>query len=80
MLVSDEMIMALADGELSPALARQVETAIRADAEMRRKYEMFRDVRALLVHAFDGIQDEPVPDRLRAAVLAHAPSSKPTGD
>jgi anti-sigma factor RsiW len=65
------MIMAFADGELAPALARRVEDAIRADDTMRRKYEMFRCGRALLRDAFGGIADEPVPERLQQAILAY---------
>lgn len=75
MIVSmqDELIMALADDELELPLADRVREAIRNDAEIRRKYDIFVGTRAVLSQAFDGIAREPVPERLKQTVTARSP-------
>jgi anti-sigma factor RsiW len=70
--VTDEIIMAFADGELEPKLVECVREAIDADDRLRRKFENFRNVRILLTRAFDGILEEPVPERLLRAVAGDA--------
>jgi len=76
--LSDALIMAYADGELDGMLARRVEDAIQADAEARRKYESFRQIRALVRDVFSVISDEPVPDRLVRTILDPAPPGQET--
>lgn len=67
-LMPDELIMALADGELEAPLAARVREAIRSDDEIRRKYGIFLGTRTLLSQTFKGVLAEPVPDRLTRAV------------
>lgn len=66
--VRDELIMALADGELDPSVEEHVREAIRQDDAVRRKYEIFCTTRAILSKAFNGILDEPVPERLKRTI------------
>ena len=66
--VSDELIMAFADGELDAPLARHIRQAIRDDETLRRKHEMFCSTRVVLARAFDDTLTEPVPARLKAAI------------
>jgi anti-sigma factor RsiW len=72
MAVTEEMIMAYADGELDATGAAQVEAAMAADAEIVRQVEAHRSLRASFAGAFAGVLNEPVPERLVAA------ASKPT--
>ncbi|MBL8845105.1 MAG: hypothetical protein JNN24_04980 [Hyphomicrobium zavarzinii] len=67
--VRDELIMALADGELEPSVEEHVREAIRQDDAVRHKYEIYRVTRVLLSKAFNGILDEPVPERLTRAIM-----------
>jgi anti-sigma factor RsiW len=76
MKLSDETLMAYADGELDEETRRAVETAIENDPEIARQIERHRNVRRQLSDAFGGVLEEPVPDRLiEAAKSAPAPSS-----
>ena len=72
MSIPDEVLMAYADGELNDAEhaaeRAQVEAAIKADAEVARRVEQHRALRARLNASFDRVLDEPVPDRLIAAI------------
>ncbi|NBB98401.1 MAG: hypothetical protein GVY34_09575 [Alphaproteobacteria bacterium] len=63
--VSDEMLMALADGELTGADAQHLHRCINADPDLAARYAGFVETRALMQDAFP---PEPVPDRLVAAV------------
>lgn len=71
--IPDELIMAFADGELAAPLARRVRDAIRTDAEVRRKYDVFLSTRPLAGAAFATILDEPVPERLKRSLAAIPP-------
>lgn len=64
--VSDEMLMALADGELNGAEAEHLRTRVHSNPELAARYAVFTQTRTLLQSAFPG---EPVPDRLVASVL-----------
>ncbi len=66
--IPDALIMAYADGELSGPLARRIREAIPKDSVIRRKYEMFHATRRGLSRTFNGVLDEPVPDRLKRTV------------
>jgi anti-sigma factor RsiW len=71
--IPDEWIMAYADGELDADLETRLAEAVRDDDAIRRKYEIFRMTRAPLAAVFEGVLDEPVPDRLKAAVTGSKP-------
>lgn len=64
--VSDDMLMALADGELHGADADRLRTLVQADPDLAARYAVFTRTRRLMQGAFP---PEPVPDRLIAAVL-----------
>jgi anti-sigma factor RsiW len=72
MSIPDELLMAYADGELNDAEhaseRAKVEAAIKADADVGRRVEQHRALRARLSTSFDRVLDEPVPDRLIAAI------------
>ena len=74
--VSDEQLMAFADGMLEPAEAARVEAAIAADPTLERRLHVFRLTGDGLKPFYDGILDEPVPQRLIDAVHRHAPAAR----
>jgi hypothetical protein len=65
MNLSDEMLMAYADGELDAPLREQVEQAMRSDPQVAAAVERHRALRADVFAAFAGVLDEPVPARLQ---------------
>ena len=76
MAITEEMIMAYADGELDAAGRAEVEAAIAEDADIGRQVEAHRKLRASFAGAFGAMLDEPVPERLvTAARRAPGPSS-----
>jgi hypothetical protein len=77
---TDEMLMAYADGEASPAEAEAVEEAVAADPAVAERLALFAETRAL---AAEAMPLEPVPDSLRASVeamIAAAPTSGAAND
>lgn len=73
--VPDEMLMAYADGELTPEETKALENLINQDGELRSRLEPFVQTRTRLATAFQHTLHEPVPDRLIAAI-ARAPIPK----
>jgi hypothetical protein len=71
MKFSDEMLMAYADGELDLVARAEIEAAMARDPEVARAVERHRALAARVHTAYDGILEEPVPERL--ATLASAP-------
>lgn len=71
---SDAMLMALADGELSPRDAASLLARVAADPTLADRFALFVTTRAVVRDAYDA---GPVPDRLVQAVLA-APSETAT--
>lgn len=71
MKVTDEMLMALADGELDGATAAGVTRALESDPALRRRLAEFERTRILAKDAFRGVLDEAVPERLLAVVAAN---------
>jgi hypothetical protein len=67
MTVSDETLMAFADGEVDSATRAIVEAAMRDDPEVRRRVAHHRALREVVKGAFAAVIDEPVPERLIAA-------------
>lgn len=64
MNISNETLMAFADGEPDPVLRARVEAALRDDAALRQRLAALQVQRKRLTQAFDTVLDEPVPDRL----------------
>lgn len=67
MTVSDEILMAYADGEVDAATRAIIEAAMRDDPEVRRRVAHHRALREAMHGAFSAVIDEPVPQRLIAA-------------
>jgi hypothetical protein len=65
MNLSDEILMAYADGELDAPQREQVEQAMRSDPQVAAAVERHRALRADVFAAFAGVLDEPVPARLQ---------------
>ncbi|MCU0984915.1 MAG: hypothetical protein MUC89_08225 [Acetobacteraceae bacterium] len=68
--VTDEMLVALADGELPPEEARRLEAAVAADPALAARLDALAAAGHAARRAFEDVAAEPVPDRLVAAVLA----------
>jgi anti-sigma factor RsiW len=68
--VTDEMLVAHADGELPAEAARRVEAALAADPALASRYAALAGAGRAARTAFAATAREPVPGRLLAAVLA----------
>jgi hypothetical protein len=75
MTISPELLAAYADGELDAGTARTVETEIARDPRLQADLAAHRALRSRLATHFSPIVEQPVPDRLRQAVLADGESS-----
>ena len=64
MSVSDETLMAYADGEVDEATRAIIEAAMRENPQVRRRIAEHRALRAAAQSAFTAVLDEPVPQRL----------------
>lgn len=73
--VSDEILMAYADGELTPEECQALERLLRQDPVLRARLEPFIETRTQLASAFEHTLREPVPERLIAAIERARPSS-----
>jgi len=67
---SDETLMAYADGELDSHQRKAVENAMRSDAGIRARVDMFVETRRQAADALAPALREPVPDELMARVAA----------
>lgn len=73
--ISDEILMAYADGELAPKETAALEVVLKKDATLRMRLEPFVVTRRKLVDTFDSTLAEPIPDHLISAILrAPAPA------
>jgi hypothetical protein len=75
MTVSDETLMAFADGEVDPATRAIVEAAMRDDPAVRRRVAQHQALREVVKGAFAAVIDEPVPQRLIAAARGAPPGN-----
>lgn len=76
MTISPERLAAYADGELDAETARTVEKEIAGNPELQATLAAHRALRARLAAHFAPIIQEPVPDRLRQAVLGDGEAPK----
>jgi len=74
MTLSDQELIAYADGELAGAKRARVEAAIAADPKLAARLAAHRALAAQLTSAFDPVAREPAPERLIAAVSAGRPA------
>ena len=65
--ISEETLLAYADGELDAVARAEVEAAIAADPALAAKVEQHRALRTLVARAYEPVLDEPMPARLLAA-------------
>lgn len=75
MTITDEILMAFADGELAPAAAAAVEAALREDPPLTARLAEHRALRARVQAAFAGELAEPVPRHLIDAAMRAPPSA-----
>jgi hypothetical protein len=73
--VTDEMLMAYADGELDAPTRARVAEELAKQPELAQKVEQHRALRAQLKSAFDPVLEEPVPERLQSLTKAASQSS-----
>jgi negative regulator of sigma E activity len=69
---SEETLMAYADGELDLVVRAEIEAAMAHDPEVARAVERHRLMAAQVRAAYDGVLDEPVPERLATLVASAA--------
>jgi hypothetical protein len=76
--VTDEMLMALADGELDAATARDLAARVEGDPELSRRYAVFaRSAEAARAAYADALREEP-PAALADAIRRHGrPVARP---
>ncbi|MBN8912579.1 MAG: hypothetical protein J0H65_11090 [Rhizobiales bacterium] len=74
--VADEILMAYADGELTPEECQALERLLRQDAALRVRLAPFVETRAQLATAFEPTLREPVPDRLIKAIERARPQAR----
>jgi hypothetical protein len=67
MTISDESLMAYADGELDASTRASIEAAMHEDPEIAKRVARHRAMRETMQGAFAAVLQEPVPDRLIAA-------------
>ncbi len=66
MKISDDMLMAYADGELDLVACAEIEAAIARDPALARAVERHRAMAAKLRKAYEAVLDEPLPPALAA--------------
>lgn len=73
--LTDETLMAFADGELGAAERLQVQNALQAQPALRQRVDQMHQQRQRVGAAFAAVLDEPVPDRLSR--LLQTPAAAP---
>lgn len=76
MTISEETLMAYADGELDAATRAEVEEAMQSDPEIGKRIARHRALREAMQGAFSAVLHEPVPNRLVEA--ARGQTAAPT--
>jgi anti-sigma factor ChrR (cupin superfamily) len=76
MTISEETLMAYADGELDAAARARVEAAMQEDPEIRKRVARHRALRETLQGAFSAVLQEPVPERLLEAARGQGDAPK----
>ena len=69
MKITEEMLVAFADGELDAKDREAVMRAVAADPDLRQKLAAHQRLRETLSSRFAGVAEEPVPERLRAVLV-----------
>ena len=74
MTVTDEMLSAFLDGELSADEANAIESAIKSDAALAARLERMKKVAPLIAKTYAAIDNKPLPEAVRA--LLHVDESE----
>jgi hypothetical protein len=74
--VSEKILAAFVDGELSEADRERIAAAIAADADLRARADRIRTLRDRLTARYGPVADEPLPEHL-AGLLKPSPESTP---
>lgn len=77
MNITDELLMAYADEQLSAAERAQVDAAVARDPQLAERIAQHRALRQTLQRSFVGVLTEPVPERLLAAAQAVRSTAAP---
>lgn len=72
MIITDEMVVAFADGALEPQELAAVKQALAQDPELRERLDAHRKLHAALSAYYGPAADEPVPEHLRAMLQPQA--------
>jgi hypothetical protein len=72
MTITDETLMAFADGELDDAARAAVELALRTDPQLAKRVAAHRALRQRIQAAYSAELSEPVPERLLSAAKRRA--------
>lgn len=67
--LSDETLMAYADGELAPGERAEIEAALQVDPDLARRLAVFTETKEQIAGLFDAPLQGPVPDALLDVVL-----------
>ena len=76
MMISDETLMAYADGELDAAAREAVETAMREDAQIAMRVAQHRALRQRIQAAYASELSDAIPDRLLRAAKNEGTKNK----
>lgn len=76
MNITDELLMAYADGELEGAERTAIEAAVARDPKLAERVAQHRALRSSLRKAYDPVLKEPVPERLLAALDGTRPATR----
>lgn len=77
MKITDEMLIAFADGELDPKTREDVMRAVAADPELERKLAAHQRLRDTLSSHFAPIAGQPVPEHLKALLEKREAAPEP---
>jgi anti-sigma factor RsiW len=76
--LTDEILMAFADGALDAGTAAQIAAHLKTDAQARARVAMFRATGRTAFAPYDRIVQEPVPAHLIEFVMSYEPGQKPS--
>jgi hypothetical protein len=77
MNLTEELLMAYADGEADAQTRAAIEAAMAKDSAIRERVEAHRRLRGALAGAFGSAMREPAPERLVAAARGASPTRPP---
>lgn len=74
--LTDETLMAYVDGQLDDKQTKEIQKAIEADSDARKRVEVFRQSAAMLHGVYDAPLQEAVPERLMDTVMGFKTDDK----